>query len=238
MIKHAVEQGSDEWLRLRAGIPTASEFGALVTPLWKAREGDGVGTYLTKKLAERWLGSPLMTFSGGSMEQGSIREAEAKPFYEFTTGDLIESVGFVTTDDGRIGCSPDGLLNGGGIEIKCPEPHTHVRYLIDGELPKEYAPQVYGSMLVTGAPRWKFMSYSRNFPPLVLTIERDEKIICAIRGAVEAFNEILDRAWAKLVEINGGDEPVRTVQRKPRKVADPFAAVTLDQELLREWMAQ
>ena len=50
-----VVQGSEAWLRARAGIPTASEFGNLVTPLWKIRSGDMVDGYLSRKLAERWI---------------------------------------------------------------------------------------------------------------------------------------------------------------------------------------
>ena len=32
MIIHEVEQGSGDWLKLRLGIPTASEFDKIITP--------------------------------------------------------------------------------------------------------------------------------------------------------------------------------------------------------------
>lgn len=200
------QQGSDEWLQARLGIVTASELDALITPLWEPRkiDGEGVSTYLATKIAERWRGSPLPSFSGGAMEQGSIREEEAIPWYELECDTDVRRVGFITTDDGKLGCSPDGLCDGYGIEVKCPLPHTHVRWLLAGELPKDHRAQVHGGMLVTGLPQWKFISYCRGFPPLVLTVEADPEIQEAIRAAVSAFQVKLDSAWAKIEEYNGG----------------------------------
>lgn len=197
-------QGSDEWLDARLGIVTASELDSLISPLWKARTGDGVKTYLAKKIAERWRGAPLNTYHGGSMEQGSLREDEAFSWYELDRDVTMRKVGFILTDDGKMGCSPDGLMDDGGIEIKCPEPHTHVGWLLDGELPAEHRAQVHGGMFVTGLPRWTFLSYCRGFPPLVLTIEADPKIQAAIREAAAAFQIRLDEAWAAIETRNGG----------------------------------
>jgi len=197
-------QGSPEWLQARLGIVTASELDALISPLWKPRTGAGVQTYLAKKLAERWQGSPLASYHGGSMEQGSMREDEAVAWYELEHDVNVRRVGFVLSDDGLMGCSPDGLLDDGGLEIKCPEPHTHVGYLLADELPAEYRAQVYGSMYVTGLPRWQFMSYCRGFPPLVLTVETDPKVMEAIQEAVRSFALSLDSAWATVEERNGG----------------------------------
>ena len=199
------QQGSDEWLQARLGIVTASELDALITPLWKVKTGDGPRTYLAKKIAERWRGCPLQSYHGGSMEQGTLREDEARAWFSLDQNVDVRQVGFITTDDGKMGCSPDGLFaDGTGIEIKCPEPHTHVGYLLAGVLPSEYAAQVHGSMLVARAPSWRFLSYCRGFPPLLLTVDADGKVERAIEEAVEAFNLRLDEAWAAIVKRNGG----------------------------------
>lgn len=208
-------QGSDEWLAARLGIVTASELDALISPLWKARTGDGTRTYLSRKIAERWRGQPLTSYHGGSMEQGSLREEEAFSWYELDRDVTMRKVGFILSDDGKMGCSPDGLMDDCGIEIKCPEPHTHVGYLLEGELPAEYRAQVHGSMLVTGLPRWVFMSYCRGFPPLVLTIEADATIQKAIRDAVEAFQTRLDESWAAIEKRNGGPPAKHVPQVDP-----------------------
>ena len=198
-------QGTEEWMQARAGIPTASEFDSLVTPEMKIRTGETPKSYLNKKLAEAWLGGPLIGFSAFSTEQGQILEGEAKPWFELEYGETIQSVGFITTEDGRVGCSPDGLLGeNSGIEIKCPEPQTHVGYLLKGELPKDYAAQVHGSLWVTGRTTWKFVSYRRHFPALVLTIVRDEEKMKVLGDALHAFLEQFREGWRKLCEINGG----------------------------------
>jgi len=142
------------------------------------------------------------------------------------TGLIWKTVGFVTSDDGKIGCSPDALVVSGGpgvvfepvkdtlvrgIEAKCPELHTHVKYLLDDEdgptVPKDYRAQVQGAMLVTGAPSWTFLSYARNFPMLVIEVERDEKAISVLREAIGEFNARLDEAYEKLLALNDGKKP-------------------------------
>lgn len=193
------KQGSTEWLQARCGIPTASEFDSLITPEWKIRTGQGPETYLLTKLAERIMGYPAQSFGGGAMEQGAILEDEAYPWYEGVFDVTVQRVGLCVTDDGRIGCSPDGLLgDDNGLEIKCPQPHTHLKYLLGGVVPKEYLAQVHGAMYVTGRPKWTFISYSRYFPPLIVHVERDEGIQNALDKALERFIADFDESLERL----------------------------------------
>lgn len=206
------QQGSALWMQARAGIPTASEFDQLVSPEWKARTGQMPRSYLATKLAEWWIGGPLLGFNSFATEQGQILEDEAKPWYCLEYGEAVTSVGLCTTDDGMIGCSPDGLLGAdGGLEIKCPSIETHVGYLLDGGLPKEYRAQVQGGLFVTGRPWWRFVSYRRQLPALVLTIERDEEAQSALRTALAEFLVRLQSGKQRLIELNGGP-PKRVVQ--------------------------
>jgi hypothetical protein len=214
-----VAQRSVEWMQARAGIPTASEFDQLVTPEFKIRTGEMRKSYLAKKLAEAWLGGPLPQFNSFDMDQGNILEEEAIPWYELEFGTTIERVGLLTTDDGRIGCSPDGLLKDGGIEIKCPLVQTHIGYLLAGELPKQYAAQVHGSMFVSGLPRWTFISYHRKLPALHLIIERDSAIDSAIQKALAEFLADFDASMKQLEELNGGP-PRRPAPMQPVPVGD------------------
>ena len=202
MVIHEVSQKTLDWARLHIGIPTASALGNLVTPEFKIREGEMWRTYLYTKVAEAWREEPLMEISSFSVEQGEILECEALSFFALETNQAVREVGFITTDDGGFGCSPDGLLEGEhGLEIKCPSAHVHVKYLLDGKLPKDYAPQVYGSMYATGFPQWTFMSYRRNFPPLILTIKRDEEIMDKIREALAKFGSDFDDAMRKVAQF-------------------------------------
>lgn len=199
-------QGSGPWLQARLGIPTASEFDSIITPEWKVRTGQGPTTYLYTKLCEKFMGAFADGGSSFAMGQGSILEHEAIPWYEFTEGVRVQRVGFCTTDDGRIGCSPDGLIGEeGGIEIKCPAPVTHLRYYFEGVLPKEHAAQVHGNMFVTGRKWWKFVSYSRQFPQLVVHVERDERIQKAIGEALAQFLEVFSIKRDQLKSIKDAE---------------------------------
>lgn len=202
MIIHDVEQNSLPWLKLHMGIPTASGFDNLMDSKFEMRTGEMPRTYLFKKLAEAWRGQPLIELNTFSVEQGLIVEDEARPYFALETGLKVQQVGFITSDDGRCGCSPDGLIgDDGGLEIKSPSAHVHVKYLLDGKLPKEYAAQVYGSMFVTSRPSWMFMSYRRKFPALILKVRRDEKIMAKIKEAVDNFSEEFNKAKARIAEF-------------------------------------
>lgn len=201
---HDVSQGTLDWLNLHVGVPTASSLDNLLTPDFKPREGETPRTFLYKKVAEAWRGQVLSDFTSFAAEQGLIVEEEARPFFELETEQSVRQVGFITTDDGKFGCSPDGLIgDDNGLEIKCPAAHTHVKYLLEGKLPREYAAQVHGSMFVTGYQRWTFMSYRRKFPPFILEVQRDEEIITKIMAAVDRFHEQLDYALEQIKQYEG-----------------------------------
>jgi hypothetical protein len=215
-------QGSVAWLYARAGIPTASEFGNLVTPKkLEIRSGETFNSYVSRKLAEKW-GGPIMGFTSFATDQGGILETEGRAWFEFEH-EPIRQVGFITTDDGKVGCSPDGLLKVGGIEFKCPQVENHVRYLLAGKLPDDYLLQVQGCMYVTGEEVWKFVSYRRKFPALVLNVQRDEKVQEAIRDALDLFQQKFDAGWDRLCDLNGGPPPP-VVKPEPMVFADDIRA--------------
>ena len=217
MIIHNVQQQSVEWGQLRAGIATASEFDALVTPDFKIRTGEMPKTYLAKKLAEKWQGAPLVSNNTFDMDIGTILEGEAIPWFELETGFAVKRVGFITTDDGLAGCSPDGLLDAHGLEIKCPRIETHMKYLLAGTMPKDYVHQVQGSMFVTGLDRWCFLSYRRHLPALLLTVERDVKAQEALKLALELFREDFEAGWKVICERNGGPPKRYAVSQPPKQ---------------------
>lgn len=222
MIVHReYKQNTLDWLQARAGVVTASEFGALVTPTWKIADSKGTQTYLHTKVAEVWSGAPLPGENSSlDMDFGKILEDEARPLFQLETGLSVEVVAFITSDDKRVGCSPDGLIGeDGGVEIKSPLAQTHVGYLLDGKVPPKYLAQVHGSMYVTGRKFWYFMSYRRLYPPLILKVERDEDIQAVIHEAVTNFLDRMDIALKRLEEKNGG--PSRAARAKAIEAMRP-----------------
>lgn len=204
IIRNEFAQGSSAWLAARAGIVTASEINSLVTPKFKPREGAGVQTYLAQKVAEKWMGGPLMGFSSFETEQGEIVEDEARAWLALTLEADIEEVGLILSDDDRSGCSPDGIINRTiGLELKCPQPTNHVKWLLAGGVPEEHLAQMHFGMFVTGFQEWQFLSYRRHFPPLHVTVRRDEQIQKVLRDALELFLTAFDAAYDRLAATEG-----------------------------------
>ncbi len=195
MIVHMMAQGSPEWMRARAGIPTSSAFDMIVTPTGKL--STSAERYMHELLAERMLGRPLVKAITMAMAQGSQSEAEARSYYMALREQEVERVGFITNDEGTIGASPDGLVGEDGLlEIKCPQEGTHVRYLMTGQLEMTHKPQVQGQLMVTGR-RWvDLLSYSPEMPHALIRIMRDEEYVALLAKHVGDFSAALEDAAA------------------------------------------
>ena len=199
MIIHDVTQGTQEWLAARLGIPTSSQFDRIIT----AAKGDlskQARKYAHELVAEILLGEPTAD-SIGNLEwvaRGKLLEPQAVQQYEFTNDVETRAVGFATTDDGRIGCSPDRLVVGqrGGLEIKVPMPATHMSYLIDGR-GDDYRQQVQGTIAICEAEWWDFYSFHPSLPPALIRTHRDEPYIAKMRAALGEFLDMRDAMLAK-----------------------------------------
>lgn len=187
MIEHDVEQGSEAWLRVRAGIPTSSMFDKIVTKSGAASKS--ATKYMNELLAERMMGHPLEEHVSLWMMRGRELEAEAVLFYEAQRNLDTKRIGFITNDDGTIGTSPDRAVGADGlVELKVPAPHTHVHYLLARELDAEYRPQVQGQLWLTERKWVDLCSYHPEMPKALIRVERDEGFIKILREHVTAFS--------------------------------------------------
>jgi len=193
------EQGSQEWLQSRLGKPTASNFGKLITPTGKPSAS--AESYINELIAQRITGELPEFFKSEAMERGNELEPHAKASYEFTHDVEVVEVGLCLHDEYECGASPDGLIGeNGGIEIKCPLPHTHVAYLRAGEVPSKYIPQIQGCMWITGRKWWDFMSYHPAMENLIVRVERDDEYIQKLADAVISAVETIEtesKKWSK-----------------------------------------
>lgn len=196
------EQGTPEWLDARCGIATASEFGNILTP----KRGDlssGWKAYAAQLIAERLTGGPdPWRYEGETvdMRRGREFEPEAREFFAFTHNVEVEQVGFCIHDNGRWGCSPDGLIgDGAGLELKCPAPKTQIKWVYENELPEEHKNQCHGGMIVTGRDTWWFMSYCAGCPSLVVEVKRDD-YTKRLEEALLKFNKRFDDMLAVIME--------------------------------------
>lgn len=196
-------QGTTEWHRCRLGIPTASAFKKIITSakMLPSKSADG---YINTLVSELFSGYSDETFQTDLMMRGHELEEEAVHYYEFETERDVERVGFCLEDEGRFGCSPDGLLEAGGLEIKCCSSGVHVGYLLREVLPTEYRLQVLGNLLVTGRDWWDFMSYHPDIPPLIVRTIRSDVLepLSFLKAALIQASEKIE--LKKQVLINKG----------------------------------
>jgi len=195
-----VIQGTDEWLNLRLGILTASEVHKLITPTGKVANNDDSRAIVFQKVAERITRTIEEQPFNFHMERGNTFEPFARDLYSEKRHQVRE-IGFITRsfDDVTIGYSPDGLLvdKNGGIEIKCPEKHKHVKEIIEDEMPKSAMMQLQTGMLVANLEFIDFCSFFNGMPMRIYTVEPDREIQEKIVEA--AFN--LEECIKKNIEI-------------------------------------
>lgn len=199
---HECEQYTDEWDTLHRGIPTSSKFDKIVTPTGKpSAQWKGYAHHL---LAERLLGRAVDTFTSQWMERGLELESDAVAMYEQLSELDTKQIGFVTTDDGLVGCSPDRLVGDEGLlEIKVPKPATHIGYMLTGEIEKDYYPQLQGQLFVTGRQWVDIISYHPEMFPVVIRVTRDEGFIGFLENQLWEFNTYLKTIMSKIEQMRG-----------------------------------
>lgn len=203
-IHQEFEQGSALWYAARLGIPTASSFDKIITPA-KADLSKSARAYAYYLAAETILQTPLESISHLEwVSRGKDLEPMAVKQYAFTEEAQIRSVGFITTDDGLIGCSPDRLVDvqdgagrwlRGGLEVKCPAPQTHIGYLIDGP-GDSYKPQVQGQLWVAELDFVDFYSFHPSMPAVLRRTYRDEPYLTKLSAALRQFCEMKEEILA------------------------------------------
>lgn len=204
MIHIECEQPSVEWHEARRGKPTASNFGRILTPKTMKLSASAdeyiyelIGDLMATPLPER-----AESYTSKMMLWGIETEEEARRFYAMDTNSTVKKAGFCLSDDKKIGCSPDGLVDGKkrGLELKCVLPKTQARYLLEGVLPDDYKGQVHGSLIVTGYDEWDFMSYCPGMPPFLIRVTPDEYTLKLSKVIYEQFLPRYDELYAKIKE--------------------------------------
>lgn len=197
MIWHDVEGDSQQWHELRLGIPTASEFHRIVTPRKLTISSQAEG-YLYRLLAEWLTGQELPSYESDYMTLAKENEPRARKAYEMLTGSEVTNGGFFTTDDGLIGCSPDGLVGADGdLEIKCPALNTHIGYALNGP-GDDYRLQVQGRLMIHGREWCDFFPWNPLLTVPPRRFYRDEKVIDTLRRVLAAFVEQMLECRLKL----------------------------------------
>lgn len=171
MIIHECEQNSNAWLALRCGKLTSSGASKIVTSTGAASKS--LDDYAEMLAGELYAGGMIDDFAGNAYtERGHELEDEALDYYAFVTGNEVEKVGFVTTDDESEGSSPDGLVGTDGmVEVKCLSYKAHIKAIMyitsKNRIPPTYVQQKQHQMLVCERKWNDSIFYHPSLPSII-----------------------------------------------------------------------
>jgi putative phage-type endonuclease len=195
--RDCMEQRTEEWFAARLGKVTASRVADVLAKI-KSGESASRKNYKMELVVQRLTNKVGESFTNAAMEWGTEQEPFARMAYEAHTRTFVKEEGFVDhpTIEG-FGCSPDGILGEGLIEIKCPNTATHIETVLENKAPSKYIPQMQCQMACTGAKWCDFVSFDPRVPEdlqlLVVRVERDQEYIDSMEVEVKQFlSEVLD----------------------------------------------
>lgn len=203
----SIPQGTDEWKAARAGKVTASRVADVIA------KGKGGAESASRRNLRAQIVAEILTgqaqdseFKSAAMQWGTENEPFARAAYETKSDVMVDQVGLIIhPTNPRSAASPDGLVGDDGlVEIKCPNTATHLDYILAGEVPKEYQPQMLWQMACTGRKWCDFVSFDPRLPEhlqlFVKRFNRDDERIKGMELEVELFLSEVDSIIAKLPE--------------------------------------
>lgn len=199
-------QGSEEWLRARAGSLGASQVHDAINKLKSGGWAASRKNVLAQMVAERLTGEPTETFTSGPMQWGKDTEPQARAAYGFLRGVEVEETGLVKHPHIKgTHASPDGLVvETGLLEIKCPNTAQHIDFLRSQKIKVEYITQIQWQLACTNREWCDFVSFDPRMPVdlqmSVKRVARDDAFIAETEALVEQF---LDEVSQTETELRG-----------------------------------
>lgn len=193
-----IEQGSEDWLKLRCGILTASEVKHILTEkTLKVANNDDTRSHVYEIAAQRITGYTEPQYISDDMLRGMEDEILAIDLYNSKYQQTTEC-GFVTNDNlgFKIGYSPDALVGEDGlVEIKSRAQKFQLQTIVSNEVPAKYMLQLQTGLFVTQRKWIDFVSYCAGMPMFVKRVEPIAEYQDAIAEAAEAFeNKAFEQA--------------------------------------------
>lgn len=216
--KEYAAQRSEEWLRLRGNMLTASDAATAI----------GVNKYETPDdLVLKKCG--FNEFKGNeATAHGNKYEDEARILYEQRHGEVCHEIGLHPHPLYEwLGGSPDGITESGKlIEIKCP-----MRRKITPEVPEHYMPQLQLLMEILDLDECDFIQYKPadfNWPNpeefVVVNVKRDP-------GWFPRYLPVMDAFWKRVLwhRENGIKQKEPSKKRAPKSVQCEILSIQEDE---------
>lgn len=160
-----------------SGTLSADDIQARIGKLTASRMGDAMAfrkdgkptaervRYMHEVVAERMTDVLVPHYVNSAMQWGIDNEGNAKECYEKRTGRTIRPAAYVDHPSIEYcGATPDGYVEDGLIEIKCPTTTTYLAWLLSGGVPDEHKPQMGLQMLCTGKRWCDFVAFDPRMP--------------------------------------------------------------------------
>jgi YqaJ-like viral recombinase domain len=243
-----LDQQSPEWRHARIGLVTASRIKDAIDRLSRKSKGKEPGDYkatrdrymkemafelLTGKCADHYVSEP--------MENGIEMEPVARDEYETQFGVTVSLVGLVLHPAVKcMAASPDGIIwkERKLVQFKCPLPITHIGYIANGGIPKEYRLQMLCEMACVGKEfidSSDFVSFCDEMPEQYklfrVNLPRDEEAdeeIAEMEIEAAKFRADVDDYLALLKERMGGPSVIE------QKLRESLRDAELRRELVNE----
>lgn len=172
-----IEQGTEEWLKLREDLYTGSGADKLLAHSGQIKVVEGV--------ASPYAVADITGFKGNFYtKRGHLLEEQAVDLYEKITKSTVARPGFVTNSTfPTCGYSPDGciidevvidentsVIIKKTLEVKAFKEDLHLK-LLAGDIPARIMAQLQFGMLICGAKSCDFIPYNANFAKKRLLID-------------------------------------------------------------------
>lgn len=192
------QQGTGAWFNQRTGKLSASRMAGAMSFLKNGNESAERKKLKIEILCERLTGDIVPKYVTNEMQWGIDKEPAAKETFEGATGLIVSDLGWVPHPRiENLGASPDGLCSDGClIEVKCPNTVTHMTWMLAGEVPQEYIPQMTLQSACMGhIPVW-FCSYDPRLP------EKQQLFIKKFEPTLQQIEEVETMAVNFLSEVD------------------------------------
>lgn len=198
------EQGSVGWLKARLGCLTASRMADAMDFLKNGKESEKRRKLKIDILSERLTDMATETYVTPAMQWGIEQEANARAMYEERTGNLVRPCGFAIHDSIEFfGASPDGLVDIGLLEIKCPTSAKYLEWYLAGEVPEQHKPQMLAQMAVTNRPWCDFVAFDPRMPQQMQFFckryEPTPEEVSAVEAAATLFLQEVEQMFDTLI---------------------------------------
>jgi len=158
-----VEQNTDEWLDMRSGKLTGSNISKVMANYPKSF-GVPAKNLAASIACEQVTGKRIQSnqYSNAHMERGHEQEPLSRAAYEREFFIDVSNGGFY--DNGNTGCSPDGIVIDGLIEIKSVVPHVHYNNIRRASFDPAYKWQLLFNVTESNLNYIDFVSFCNDYP--------------------------------------------------------------------------